>query len=140
MPCSQHGMDPKFKVGETPKACSSQDTVLPSSKRPTSAAFVLPETVCLEGPCYNARLCHLDRLIMAGCPSPESRVNWLSSRDVNWKRGDDVVKRGETKAPEKGNFTLFKVSLEDNFGGEDGIPGQNLVYRKGQMCAREQMV
>ena len=37
--CSQQGVDPKFKVGETPKTCCSQDTVLPCSKRPISAAF-----------------------------------------------------------------------------------------------------
>ena len=42
---------------------------------------------------------------MAVCPSPESRVNRSGSRDVNWKRGDDVVKRGETKG--SGEISFF---------------------------------
>ena len=69
---------------------------------------------------------------MAVCPSPESRVNRSGSRDVNWKRGDDVVKRGETKG--SGEISFFKVSLEDNFGGEDGIPGRTWHIAKAK-CA-----
>ena len=139
MPCSQHGMDPKFKVGETPKTCSSQDTVLPSSKRPTSAAFVLPETVCLEGPCYNARC-----VIWTGWSwlsvHPQS-LEWIDRVLGMWTGKEEMMLlKGERQRLQRKEISLFKVSLEDNFGGEDGIHGQNLVYRKGQMCSRDQMV
>lgn len=52
---------------------------------------------------------------MAVCPSSESRVNWLTSRDVNWKRGDDVVKKEKQKGSRerKLHFSkyLWKITL-----------------------------
>lgn len=38
-------------------------------------------------------------------PSPQSRVNCLGARDVDWTRGDDDVKRGDKR------FLKKEVSL-----------------------------